>query len=52
MVLLAVCIAAIGWLFSHGTAAAAWLVVLIVVAFAGVPIALVALRLFGYQDAD
>jgi hypothetical protein len=51
MVLL-VCGATTGWLFAHGTAAAAWLIALLVVALGGVPIGLVALRLFGYEDSD
>jgi hypothetical protein len=49
---LVVCVVATGWLFAHGTAAAAWLVALVVVAFAGVPLALTALRLLGYEDED
>jgi hypothetical protein len=52
VMVLVVCGAATGWLFAHGTAAAAWLIALVVVAFGGVPIGLVALRLFGYEDPD
>ena len=50
--LLVICLVATGWLFAHGTAAAVWLVALIGVALAGVPLALVVLRLFGYEDPD
>ncbi len=46
------CGVALGWLFSNGTAAVIWLIALIVVALAGVPIALVVLRLFGFEDPD
>jgi hypothetical protein len=52
VIVLAVCLTATGWLFAHGTAAVAWLIALLVLVFAGVPIALVALRLFGYEDSD
>jgi hypothetical protein len=50
--LLVVCLTAVGWLFAHGTAATFWLVALIAVGFGGVPIGLLVLRLFGYDDAD
>jgi hypothetical protein len=52
VMLLAVCLASVGWLFAHGTAATFWLVVLVAVGFAGVPIGLLTLRLFGYDDVD
>ena len=50
--MLLVCCAATGWLFAHGSAAAAWLIALLVLAIGGVPIGLVTLRLFGYEDPD
>jgi hypothetical protein len=50
--LLVVCLVATGWLFAHGSAATAWLIALIVIVIGGVPIGLVLLRLFGYEDAD
>jgi hypothetical protein len=52
MMVLLLCAAAAGWAVAHGTAATAWLIGLLVVAFGGVPIGLVALRLFGYDDQD
>jgi hypothetical protein len=49
---LALCIPTTGWLFSHGTAATAWLVVVVAAAVVGVPVALIVMRLFGYEDGD
>jgi len=50
--LLAMCLAATGWLFAHGAAATVWLIILLVVVVAGAPTALIALKLFGYEDPD
>jgi hypothetical protein len=52
LTLFVVCVVAVGWLFSHGTAAVAWLIALIAVALGGVPTALVVMRALGYEDPD
>jgi cation transport ATPase len=50
--LIVLCLPTTGWLFSNGTAASAWLVIDIAIAVIGVPVALVVMRLFGYEDRD
>jgi hypothetical protein len=48
----ALCLVAVGWFFAHGAAATFWLVALVTIAFAGVPLGLLALRLLRYDDND
>jgi hypothetical protein len=48
----ALCLVALCWFFAHGTAATFWLIALIAIAVAGVPIGLTALRLLRYDDDD
>jgi hypothetical protein len=50
--LLILCLPTTGWLFSTGTAATAWLVIDLAIAVAGVPLALITMRLFGLEDGD
>jgi hypothetical protein len=47
-----ICLAALGWAFAHGTAATIWLLIVIGLAVAGLPVMLIALRITGYTDAD
>jgi hypothetical protein len=49
---LVLCLTSIGWFFASGTAAAAWLIALLAIAFVGAPITLLALRLMGFEDRD
>jgi Flp pilus assembly protein TadB len=49
---LVLCLTSVGWFFSSGTAAAAWLIALVAIAFVGAPITLLALRLMGFEDRD
>jgi hypothetical protein len=49
---LVLCLVATGWVFARGAAAEAWLVAVIAVAVAGIPVMLILLRLFGYEDGD
>jgi hypothetical protein len=48
----ALCLIAVCWFFAHGTAATFWLVALITIGFAGVPLGLLALRILRYDDTD
>ncbi len=49
---LVLCLTSVGWFFSSGTAAAAWLIALVALGFVGAPITLLALRLLGFEDSD